>query len=97
MKDYQGGDCDLPGGHGIKAGIPQKGHDFKVVGSFQGNIEMRNALGILELTSQGEEEIRAGKARLQAEVFADLERRLKEKSERDDTQFPGRVSLKVCS
>jgi len=38
--------------------------------------EMRNALGLLKLLSQGEEDIRSGNVRAQEEVFSDLERQL---------------------
>jgi len=40
---------------------------------------MRNALGILKLLAQGEEDIAKGKARKQDEVFSDLEKSLKAK------------------
>lgn len=34
---------------------------------------MRNAISILKLISQGEEDIKGGKSKLQEEVFADIE------------------------
>jgi len=37
---------------------------------------MRNALGLLKLISQGEEEIRGGKVKPQADVFSELEKTL---------------------
>ena len=40
---------------------------------------MRNAIGILKLISQGEDEIRSGKSRSQQEVFENIENFLKEK------------------
>jgi len=40
---------------------------------------MRNALGLLKLISQGEEDIRAGKVKPQADVFSELEKTLGEK------------------
>ncbi|MCD4849155.1 MAG: type II toxin-antitoxin system Phd/YefM family antitoxin [Candidatus Aegiribacteria sp.] len=40
---------------------------------------MRNAIGILKLVSQGEAEIRDGKSRIQDDVFKDIEAALKEK------------------
>ena len=40
---------------------------------------MRNAIGLLKLISQGEEDIRNGRARSQEEVFKDLEISLKKK------------------
>jgi prevent-host-death family protein len=40
---------------------------------------MRNAIGILKLVSQGEGDIRNGMAKSQEDVFKDLEIKLKEK------------------
>jgi prevent-host-death family protein len=40
---------------------------------------MRNAIGILKLISQGEADIRNGKVKSQYEVFNDIENKLKEK------------------
>jgi hypothetical protein len=40
---------------------------------------MRNAISILKLISQGEEDIKGGKSKLQKKVFADIENILKEK------------------
>ena len=40
---------------------------------------MRNAIGILKLLSQGEEDVRRGKTKSQEEVFANIETILKEK------------------
>ena len=40
---------------------------------------MRNAIGILKLISQGEADIRNGKAKIQEDVFKDIEAALKEK------------------
>jgi hypothetical protein len=40
---------------------------------------MRNAIGILKLLSQGEEDVRRGKTKSQEEVFANIEAILKEK------------------
>jgi prevent-host-death family protein len=40
---------------------------------------MRNAIGILKLTSQGEEQIRDGKGKSQQEVFESIENFLKNK------------------
>ena len=39
---------------------------------------MRNALALLKLLAQGEEDIRKGNIRQQEEVFGDLERQLRE-------------------
>jgi prevent-host-death family protein len=40
---------------------------------------MRNAIGILKLISQGEEDIKNGKSKLQRDVFAEIENSLQEK------------------
>ena len=40
---------------------------------------MRNAIGILKLISQGEAEIRSGKVKSQEDVFNEIESKLKEK------------------
>ena len=40
---------------------------------------MRNAIGILKLLSQGEEDVRRGKTKHQEDVFANIETILKEK------------------
>ncbi len=39
---------------------------------------MRNAIGLLKLISQGEDDIKQGKVKSQDTVFADLEKRVKE-------------------
>jgi hypothetical protein len=40
---------------------------------------MRNAIGILKLISQGEDEIRSGKSKPQQEVFENIDNFLKDK------------------
>ena len=40
---------------------------------------MRNAIGILKLISQGEDEIKNGKSKSQQEVFENMEKFLKDK------------------
>jgi hypothetical protein len=40
---------------------------------------MRNAIGILKLISQGEEDIRKGKSKAQDELFTEIENKLKER------------------
>jgi prevent-host-death family protein len=40
---------------------------------------MRNAIGLLKLISQGESDVRNGRVRPQDEVFKDIEKSLKEK------------------
>jgi hypothetical protein len=44
--------------------------------SFQ---NMRNAIGILKLISQGEEDMKSGKSKAQEDVFMEIEKLLKEK------------------
>ena len=61
--------------------ITQNGEPRAVLQDPKSYESMRNAIGILKLIAQGEEEIRTGKTRPQEEVFADLERSLKEKPE----------------
>jgi len=45
---------------------------------------MRNAIGMLKLISQGEEDIKKGKSRTQEEVFEKLETQLKKRKKRQD-------------
>jgi len=61
--------------------ITQNGEPRAVLQDPKSYESMRNAIGILKLIAQGEEEIRTGKTRPQEDVFADLERSLKEKPE----------------
>jgi prevent-host-death family protein len=61
--------------------ITQNGEPRAVLQDPKSYENMRNAIGILKLISQGEEEIRAGNARTQKEVFSDLEKTLEERSE----------------
>jgi prevent-host-death family protein len=39
---------------------------------------MRNAIGLLKLISQGEDDVKQGKVKSQDDVFADLEKRVRE-------------------
>ena len=39
---------------------------------------MRNAIGLLKLISQGEDDVKHGKVKSQEDVFADLEKRVRE-------------------
>ena len=59
--------------------ITQNGEPRAVLQDPQSYEAMRNAIGILKLVSQGEADIRNGKALSQDEVFADLERLLAKK------------------
>lgn len=57
--------------------ITQNGEPRAVLQDPESYENMRNAIGLLKLISQGEEDIRKGKSRLQEEVFADLEKMTK--------------------
>jgi prevent-host-death family protein len=59
--------------------ITQNGEPRAVLQDPESYENMRNAIGILKLISQGEEDIRNEKSRLQKEVFAEIEESLKEK------------------
>ena len=59
--------------------ITQNGEPRAVLQDPKSYENMRNALGILKLLAQGEEDVKRGKTKSQEEVFANLERILKEK------------------
>ena len=59
--------------------ITQNGKPKAVLQDPESYENMRNAISILKLISQGEEDIKGGKSKLQEEVFADIENILKEK------------------
>ncbi|KKL16550.1 hypothetical protein LCGC14_2494470 [marine sediment metagenome] len=59
--------------------ITQNGEPRAVLQDPKSYDNMRNAIGILKLISQGEEEIRNGKSKSQEEVFKNIENILKEK------------------
>jgi prevent-host-death family protein len=59
--------------------ITQNGEPKAVLQDPESYENMRNAISILKLISQGEEDIKGGKSKLQEEVFADIENILKEK------------------
>jgi len=59
--------------------ITQNGEPKAVLQDPESYENMRNAIGILKLTSQGEKDIKDGKSKSQEEVFADIENILKEK------------------
>jgi prevent-host-death family protein len=59
--------------------ITQNGEPRAVLQDPRSYESMRNAIGILKLISQGEEEIRGGKSKSQEEVFGSIETVLKEK------------------
>jgi prevent-host-death family protein len=57
--------------------ITQNGEPKAVLQDPQSYENMRNAIGLLKLISQGEEDIRNGRGRPQEDVFADMELLLK--------------------
>lgn len=59
--------------------ITQNGEPRAVLQDPQSYENMRNAIGILKLLSQGEGDIKAGKSKAQEEVFVSIEAILKEK------------------
>jgi len=58
--------------------ITQNGEPRAVLQDPKSYEEMRNALALLKLLAQGEEDIHKGNIRQQEEVFSDLERQLRE-------------------
>jgi prevent-host-death family protein len=58
--------------------ITQNGEPKAVLQDPQSYENMRNAIGILKLLSQGEEDIKKGKLKSQDQVFAKIESILKE-------------------
>jgi len=58
--------------------ITQNGEPRAVLQDPKSYENMRNAIGMLKLISQGEEDIRNGKGKIQADVFKDIEAKLKE-------------------
>jgi len=59
--------------------ITQNGEPKAVLQDPESYENMRNAIGILKLTSQGEEDIKTGKSKSQEEVFANIETLLKKR------------------
>ncbi len=59
--------------------ITQNGEPRAVLQDPKSYENMRNAIGILKLISQGEEEIKNGKSKSQEDVFKNIENVLKEK------------------
>jgi prevent-host-death family protein len=59
--------------------ITQNGEPRAVIQDPESYENMRNAIGMLKLISQGETDVRIGKVRSQADVFEDIENSLKEK------------------
>ncbi|NQU63574.1 MAG: type II toxin-antitoxin system Phd/YefM family antitoxin [SAR324 cluster bacterium] len=59
--------------------ITQNGEPKAVIQDPKSYEDMRNAIGILKLLSQGEEDIKNGKIETQEKVFSSLEKTLKER------------------
>ena len=59
--------------------ITQNGEPRAVLQDPESYQNMRNAIGLLKLISQGEDEIRSGKSKSQQRVFEDIEDMLKDK------------------
>lgn len=59
--------------------ITQNGEPRAVLQDPKSYEDMRNAIGILKLISQGESDVRNGRVKLQEDVFSDLEKLLKAK------------------
>ena len=59
--------------------ITQNGEPKAILQDPESYENMRNAIGILKLISQCEKDIKEGKSKPQEEVFADIEKSLKEK------------------
>jgi len=59
--------------------ITQNGEPRAVLQDPESYENMRNAIGLLKLISQGEEDIKDGKSKSQRKVFAAIENILKEK------------------
>ena len=59
--------------------ITQNGEPRAILQDTKSYEDMRNAIGILKLVSQGEEQVRNGKFKSQEEVFENIESFLKDK------------------
>ena len=59
--------------------ITQNGEPRAVLQDPESYENMRNAIGILKLISQGEEDVKTGKSKAQRDVFTEIEKTLKEK------------------
>ncbi|MBW1705773.1 MAG: type II toxin-antitoxin system Phd/YefM family antitoxin [Deltaproteobacteria bacterium] len=59
--------------------ITQNGEPRAVLQDPESYENMRNAIGLLKLLSQGENDLRNGRLKLQEDVFKDIEVELKEK------------------
>ncbi len=59
--------------------ITQNGEPRAILQDPESYENMRNAIGLLKLISQGESDVRNGRVKPQDEVFKDIEKLLKEK------------------
>ena len=59
--------------------ITQNGEPRAVLQDPKSYEDMRNAIGLLKLISQGESDVRSGRVKLQEKVFKDIEKSLKAK------------------
>ena len=59
--------------------ITQNGEPRAVLQDPESFENMRNAIGILKLVSQGEDDLKNGDISSQEEIFANIERKIKEK------------------
>jgi prevent-host-death family protein len=59
--------------------ITQNGEPKAVIQDPKSYEDMRNAIGVLKLLSQGEEDIKSGKTVTQEKVFSNLEKTLKKR------------------
>lgn len=59
--------------------ITQNGEPKAVLQDPESYQNMRNAIGILKLISQGEEDVKRGKSKPQEDVFAEIETNLKKR------------------
>ena len=59
--------------------ITQNGEPRAILQDPESYENMRNAIGLLKLISQGESDVRNGRVKAQDDVFKDIEKSLKEK------------------
>jgi prevent-host-death family protein len=59
--------------------ITQNGEPKAVLQDPKSYENMRNAIGLLKLISQGEEDLKEGRSKSQEDVFANIENKLKER------------------
>ena len=64
--------------------ITQKGEPRAVLQDPESYENMRNAIALLKLISQGEEDIKNGRTKTQVEVFENIEKTLKEKENEEN-------------